>query len=154
MLHQLVFQSLLGEIDYGAMGDFTPAGCVRCVLWLGGAGRVFGGAPGAVSRARACVRHGVSWTARLAHVGRVLTGLVPVQLQPGRSLGVERARRRLDLPGAVARVRPPARLLVCVLGERRAATRRQADRGGGGRSGYVGETDQALLSRRGVTGWG
>mmetsp|Transcript_4345 Transcript_4345/g.6402 ORF Transcript_4345/g.6402 Transcript_4345/m.6402 type:complete len:96 (-) Transcript_4345:248-535(-) len=26
MLHQLVFQSLLGEIDYGAQGDFTPAG--------------------------------------------------------------------------------------------------------------------------------
>ena len=31
MLHQLVFQSLLGEIDYGAgvgMGDFNAAGCV------------------------------------------------------------------------------------------------------------------------------
>ena len=28
MLHQLVFQSLLGEIDYGAQGDFTPAGYV------------------------------------------------------------------------------------------------------------------------------
>ena len=28
MLHQLVFQSLLGEIDYGAQGDFSTAGCV------------------------------------------------------------------------------------------------------------------------------
>jgi len=27
MLHQLVFQSLLGEIDYGAQGDFSTAGC-------------------------------------------------------------------------------------------------------------------------------
>ena len=33
MLHQLVFQSLLGEIDYGAMGDFTPAGYNQAGLW-------------------------------------------------------------------------------------------------------------------------
>lgn len=26
MLHQLIFSKLLGEIDYGAMGDFNPAG--------------------------------------------------------------------------------------------------------------------------------
>ena len=30
MLHSLIFTKLLGEIDYGAMGDFTPAGCVLC----------------------------------------------------------------------------------------------------------------------------
>merc|ERR1712071_457117 len=33
MLHQLVFQSLLGEIDYGAMGDFTPAGYNQAGVW-------------------------------------------------------------------------------------------------------------------------
>jgi hypothetical protein len=29
MLHQVIFQKLLGEIDYGASGDFSGAGCVR-----------------------------------------------------------------------------------------------------------------------------
>lgn len=29
MLHQLIFSKLLGEIDYGAMGDFNPAGYVH-----------------------------------------------------------------------------------------------------------------------------
>ena len=28
MLHQVIFQKLLGEIDYGARGDFSGAGCV------------------------------------------------------------------------------------------------------------------------------
>ena len=31
MIHQLIFTKLLGEIDYGAMGDFSPAGCVDSV---------------------------------------------------------------------------------------------------------------------------
>jgi hypothetical protein len=28
MLHTLIFTKLLGEIDYGAMGDFNRAGCM------------------------------------------------------------------------------------------------------------------------------
>ena len=27
-LHQLIFTKLLGEVDYGARGDFSKAGCV------------------------------------------------------------------------------------------------------------------------------
>merc|ERR1712216_679206 len=33
MIHQLIFSKLLGEIDYGAMGDFSPAGFNQADIW-------------------------------------------------------------------------------------------------------------------------
>jgi hypothetical protein len=159
MLHQLVFQSLLGEIDYGAMGDFTPAGCVRkrCGAAACGAGvwrRSGCRAPG--PGVCAC-RHGLSSTARLlAHVGCALTARAPEQLQQCGHLVLERPRRRLDLPGAVSRAgRCPAPLVRVLLGELRHARRRSRGAwAGGGRSVCRGETDQARLSTRGMPAWG
>jgi hypothetical protein len=103
MLHQLVFQSLLGEIDYGAMGDFNTAGCVPprtpgigwpCAAGVaqGVPGRVVWGSalePGNPARGGGGKRGG----------GYSSDAVGVVQFQPGQHLVVERPRRRLDLPG-------------------------------------------------------
>ena len=57
MIHQLIFSKLLGEIDYGAMGDFSPAGCVRgglarVALHVKKAGSAFGGQRNLKNRGR------------------------------------------------------------------------------------------------------
>jgi len=57
MIHQLIFSKLLGEIDYGAMGDFSPAGCVRgglarVALHVKKAGGAFGGQRNLKNRGR------------------------------------------------------------------------------------------------------
>ena len=103
MLHQLVFQSLLGEIDYGAMGDFNPAGCVppRTPCLAGRAQRAsLGWCTAALCGAlrwRQATGPGVGGGQRGAGYTSDAVGIV--QFQPGQHLGVERPRSRLDLPG-------------------------------------------------------
>ena len=122
MLHQLVFTKLLGEIDYGAgaggLGDFNAAGCVRPRLRepqvsacaAGPRAAQHGCRPGSVCAGSVCAAAvGVCAATLCGSAPAVADGAgvcVGAQLQHGGRLGLERPRRRLDLPGA--RPAPPA----------------------------------------------
>lgn len=91
-LTQLIFTRLVGEIDYGAMGDFDAAGYV---------------AGGCALRAPSCPFFAVAMCAvanpAAAHARSrgtltMCLSIVPEQLRH-RGEGLEHARRRLDLPG-------------------------------------------------------
>ena len=115
MLHQLVFTKLLGEIDYGAgaggLGDFNAAGCVRPRLRepqvsacaAGPRASQHGCRPGSVCAGSVCAAAvGVCAATLCGSAPAVADGAgvcVGAQLQHGGHLGLERPRRRLDLPG-------------------------------------------------------